>query len=88
VDVHHGAEPLHSGRGRQIGVLFDGRGEAGPCCRRADGVAVPTRGQVRDIGPGISHKGQVVQLYLWGLQFTEIESRTKHSEVAVQRPTG
>jgi len=52
---------------------------------RADGVAVPTRGQIRDIGPGISHKAQVVQLYLWGLQFTEIESRTKHSEVAIQR---
>jgi hypothetical protein len=52
---------------------------------RADGVAVPTRGQIRDIGPGISHKAQVVQLYLWGLQFTEIESRTRHSEVAIQR---
>ena len=52
---------------------------------RAEGVAVPTRGQVRDIGPGLSHKAQVVQLYLWGLQFTEIESRTKHSEVAIQR---
>lgn len=52
---------------------------------RANGVAVPTRGQVRDIGPGVSHKAQVVQLYLWGLQFTEIESRTKHSEVAIQR---
>ena len=48
-------------------------------------MAVPTRGQIRDIGPGISHKAQVVQPYLWDLQFTEIESRTKHSEVAIQR---
>ena len=46
---------------------------------------MPTRGQIRDIGPGLSHKAQVVQLYLWGLQFTEIESRTRHSEVAIQR---
>ena len=57
--------------------------DLGAC--RADGVAVPTRGQIRDIGPGISHKAQVVQLYLWGLQFTEIESRTKHSEVSIKR---
>jgi hypothetical protein len=52
---------------------------------RAAGAAVPTRGQIRDIGPGVSHKAQVVQLYLWGLQFTEIERRTRHSEVAIQR---
>jgi hypothetical protein len=52
---------------------------------RAAGVAVPTRGQIRDIGPGISHKSQVVQLYLWGLQFTEIERRTRHSEDSIRR---
>jgi hypothetical protein len=52
---------------------------------RAAGVAVPTRGQIRDIGPGISHKTQIVQLYLWGLQFTDIESRTRHSESAIKR---
>jgi Protein of unknown function (DUF1670) len=33
---------------------------------RAKEVAVPTRGQIRDIGPGVSHKALVVQLYLWG----------------------
>jgi DeoR/GlpR family transcriptional regulator of sugar metabolism len=32
-------------------------------CRAKD-VAVPTRGQIRDIGPGVSHKAQIVQLYL------------------------
>jgi hypothetical protein len=52
---------------------------------RADGVAVPTRGQIRDIGPGVSHKVRVVQLYLWGLQFTEIEQQTRHSEGAIRR---
>jgi hypothetical protein len=53
-------------------------------CRRRDG-AVPTRGQIKDIGPGLSHKAQVVQLYLWGLQFTDIESRTRHSEASIKR---
>jgi hypothetical protein len=52
---------------------------------RAEGIAVPTRGQIRDIGPGVSHKAQVVQLYLWGLQFTDIESRTRHSEGSIRR---
>src|SRR5919106_1777952 len=31
---------------------------------RVNDIAVPTRGQIRDIGPGVSHKAQVVQLYL------------------------
>lgn len=52
---------------------------------RAKEIAVPTRGQIRDIGPGVSHKAQVVQLYLWGLQFTEIERRTRHSEDSIRR---
>jgi hypothetical protein len=52
---------------------------------RAAGVAVPTRGQVKDIGPGLSHKATVVQLYLWGLQFTDIESRTRHWEGSIRR---
>jgi Protein of unknown function (DUF1670) len=56
-------------------------------CRR-DGIAVPTRGQIRDIGPGVSHKAEIVQLYLWGLQFTDIESRTRHSESAIKRYLG
>jgi hypothetical protein len=40
---------------------------------------------VRPIGPGVSHKSQIVQLYLWGLQFTEIETRTRHSEGSIRR---
>jgi hypothetical protein len=52
---------------------------------RSRDEAVPTRGQIRDIGPGISHKAKVVQLYLWGLQFTDIEQRTAHSEGSIRR---
>src|SRR5207244_12965145 len=51
----------------------------------AAGVAAPTRGQIRDIGRGVTHKAEIVQLYLWGLQFTEIETRTRHSEGAIKR---
>jgi hypothetical protein len=52
---------------------------------RRHGQSVPTRGQVRDIGPGLSHKATVVQLYLWGLQFTQIEQRSGHGEDAIRR---
>jgi hypothetical protein len=52
---------------------------------RRQGGTVPTRGQIRDIGPTISHKAKVVQLWLWGLQFTEIEQRTGHSEGSISR---
>jgi hypothetical protein len=52
---------------------------------RAQDVAVPTRGQIKDIGPGLSHKAKIVQLYLWGLQFSDIESRTRHSEGSIKR---
>jgi len=52
---------------------------------RAHGQAVSTRGQLRDIGPGVSHKAAVVQLWLWGLQFTDIQQRTSHSEAAIGR---
>jgi Protein of unknown function (DUF1670) len=52
---------------------------------RDEGEWVPTRGQVRDIGPSLSHKATVVQLYLWGLQFTDIELRTHHSEGSIRR---
>jgi len=52
---------------------------------RRHGQTVATRGQLRDIGPGLSHKAAVVQLWLWGLQFTQIEQRTSHSEAAIGR---
>lgn len=52
---------------------------------RETGVMVPTRGSLKDIGPGVSHKTQIVQLYLRGYQFTEIEMRTRHSTGSIKR---
>ena len=37
------------------------------------------------MGPGLSHKTQILDLYLKGYQFTEIERKTNHSETAVLR---
>ena len=37
------------------------------------------------MGRDSSHKTQILDLYLSGYQFSEIEQRTHHSETAVQR---
>jgi hypothetical protein len=52
--------------------------------RRA-GKVVMTRGWKHDMGPGTSHKAQIIDLYLKGYQFTEIELKTNHSETSVRR---
>jgi len=46
---------------------------------------VPTRGKWKDIGPGVSHKKKILELYLKGYEYTEIERKTKHSGEAIMR---
>jgi hypothetical protein len=52
---------------------------------KAEGVIVPTRGNKKDIGPGISHKVKIVELYLKGHDFTDIKRRTRHSSESISR---
>jgi len=52
---------------------------------RRQGLHVPTRGQVKDIGKGVSHKVQIVGDYLFGYTFSEIERRRHHSISSIQR---
>ena len=49
------------------------------------GVIVPTRGQQKDIGPGVSHKVEAVKLFMERRTYTEIERRLKHSLTAIKR---
>jgi hypothetical protein len=49
------------------------------------GELVPTRGKWKDIGPGVSHKNKILELYLKGYEYTEIERKTKHSGEAIMR---
>ena len=50
-----------------------------------DGYFVMTRGAKHDMGPGLSHKMQILELYFKMYTFTEIEQKTNHSERAVYR---
>src|SRR5262249_1832179 len=42
-------------------------------------IAVPTRGQQQDIGPGQTHRVQAVRLYLQGQEANEIARRLYHT---------
>jgi len=52
---------------------------------RDHGITVLTRGAYSDIGPGISHKRVIVEMYLSGMVYTEICRRMRHSARAVKR---
>ncbi len=52
---------------------------------RRQGLTIPTRGWRHDMGRGTTHKTQILELYLSGYQFSQIEKRTHHSETAVKR---
>ena len=52
---------------------------------RAEGCVVQTRGYYEGIGRAISHKRLIVEYYLRGMTFAEIESRSRHTPQAIKR---
>ena len=52
---------------------------------RKQEVQTPTRGQIKDIGRGVSHKGWIVRDWLAGYTFTQIKQRRKHSISSIKR---
>jgi hypothetical protein len=52
---------------------------------RAEGSDVPTRGQIKDIGKGISHKACIVGDWLDGYTFSQIQRRRRHSISSIER---
>lgn len=51
----------------------------------AAGMMVPTRGQIKDIGPGVTHRVKAVSLFLQEKEPLEIARTIKHSLTAVER---
>ncbi len=47
-------------------------------------VIVPTRGNLADMGPGISHMARIVELYMQGYTETQIKHRTGHSYESIE----
>jgi hypothetical protein len=52
---------------------------------RHQGMFILTRGMKHDMGPGLSHKTIIIDLYLKNYTFSEIELKTNHSESSVKR---
>lgn len=52
---------------------------------RSQGVDVPTRGQIKDIGRGVSHKTCIVSDWLAGYTFSEIKQRRWHAIGSIER---
>lgn len=52
---------------------------------RKQGVILPSRGWRHEMGRGQTHKTQILDLYLSGHLFSDIERRTRHSETAIKR---
>jgi len=50
-----------------------------------DGNTIHTRGNDQDIGPGVSHKTHIIDLYLSGMTYHEIMQKTRHSAHAIKR---
>lgn len=52
---------------------------------KRQGLFIMTRGTKHDMGPGLSHKTIILELYFNGYTFSEIELKTNHSETAIKR---
>ncbi len=46
---------------------------------KEEGLTVPTRGTVKDIGPGVTHKEQAIRLWIEGKEPTEVATAIHHS---------
>lgn len=52
---------------------------------RRTGKDVPLRGLIRDIGPTISHKVQIIEKYIAGTEIVDLVRSTKHSLESIER---
>ena len=51
---------------------------------RTIGIVVPTRGTIKDIGPGVTHKEIAIRLWLEGKEPTEVAKQIHHSVKATE----
>lgn len=52
---------------------------------RKEGHWVPTRGTVKEIGRGQSHKAKIVEMYLQRMTYTEIVRKARHAPSSIKR---
>ena len=52
---------------------------------RRRGHAAPTRGQIKEIGAGVTHQAEAVRLYLSGASLDDVRERTGYSHASIRR---
>jgi hypothetical protein len=52
---------------------------------RREGHWIPTRGTVKEIGRGQSHKAKIVEMYLQRMTYTEIVRKARHAPSSIKR---
>ena len=52
---------------------------------KRSGASITTRGEIKDIGPGASHKARIIELLLKRYQPTEVSMKTGHSLSSITR---
>lgn len=52
---------------------------------RRQGITIPTRGTMNDMGRGVSHKTRAVELFIKDYTFSEITRMTCHSDSSIKR---
>jgi hypothetical protein len=53
-------------------------------CLKEIGIVLPTRGQQKDIGPGVTHRAIAIRHWLEGKEPVEVAQQIKHSIAAVE----
>lgn len=51
---------------------------------KSNNIIVPTRGQIEDIGPGITHKERIIELIIKGYLYSDIMIMTAHTEASIE----
>ena len=82
--LDQGGEPTQEDLAKALGVCVRTI-RSDIAALKAEGYVVVTRGKLRGVGRGQSHKVLIVELYLKRCTYTEIIRRTRHSAYAVKR---
>ena len=51
---------------------------------KEEGITIPSRGQIEDIGPGITHKERILELLIKGYTYSEVMLQTAHTEASIE----
>ena len=82
--LDQGGEPTQEDLAKALGVCIRTI-RSDIAALEAEGYLVATRGKLRGVGRGQSHKVLIVELYLKRYTYTEIMRRTRHSAYAIKR---